>query len=265
MRLLRQVIKSVAAKAGYDVRVVGLMPLPEELPERECYARSAEPAVLYQPWLEPSFRESLRPEVLANTMLPAYKLYILKSLLEQCLLLPGDLFEAGTASGGSSLFMLDTLRKHGVHKRLWTLDTFEGYQGVDPKRDGSHHRDGDLRCASAEEVGKLLDAPGADVKVVAGRIPATLAQVTADALAFAHIDVNLADPTYHATRFCIERLTPGGIILFDDYNWPLTYGARHAIDKACRETGQHVVAIPASTQAFLVRNSAQVRREPATS
>ena len=261
---LRQAIRSLAARLGYDVRVVPLSQLPADLPDRECYARPVEPSRLYQPWLEPSFRESLRPEVIANTMLPAYKLYILQSLLEQCLHLPGDLMEAGTASGGSSLLMLDLLKKRGVHKRLWTLDTFEGYQGVDPGRDGSHVRDGDLRCASAEEVGKLLNTAGADVKIVAGRIPATLAQVTAGALAFAHIDVNLADPTYHATRFCIERLVPGGIILFDDYNWPLTYGARLSIDKACEETGQHVFALPASTQAFLIRNSARIERSGAS-
>jgi hypothetical protein len=54
-----------------------------------------------------------------------------------------------------------------------------------------------------------------------------------------HIDVNLNlyEPTLAATEFCLERLVPGGVIVFDDYCWPLTYGARTAIDEACQSSG----------------------------
>ena len=156
-------IKSVASRLGYEIRRTSINKIPENLPNRDCYALPPEQQVLlYQPWREPSFRQLLRPEIMVNTMLSDAKLYMLKALLEQCMTLSGDLFEAGTASGGSSLFMLDLLRLHGVKKCLWTLDTFEGYSGVDPKRDGTHVRDGDLRCKSEAEVTRLLSVAGGD-------------------------------------------------------------------------------------------------------
>jgi hypothetical protein len=102
-------------------------------------------------------------------------------------------------------------------------------------------------------VARLLANPTVEVNLIAGLIPGTLEQVKADVLCFAHIDVNLYEPTLAATEFCLQRVGKGGVILFDDYGWPATYGARQAIDEVCARHHQQVICVPESTQAFLIR------------
>lgn len=137
---------------------------------------------------------------------------------------------------------------------MWLLDTFAGYQKVDSSKDGQHMHLNDCRCSSQEEVKRLLADQAPDVHIIQGLIPHTLEQVTADKLCFAHIDVNLYEPTLTASNFVLERLVHGGIILFDDYCWPATYGARRAIDEVCAKHHQDIICVPESTQAFLIRN-----------
>jgi len=65
--------------------------------------------------------------------------------------------------------------------------------------------------------------------------------------------VNLHQPTRAATEFCWDRLVPGGIMVFDDYGWPATFGARTAIDEVCAARGAEVICLPETTQAFLIK------------
>jgi len=98
-----------------------------------------------------------------------------------------------------------------------------------------------------------LQDGGSCVRFVEGAIPGTLTQVQTQELAFSHIDVNLYEPTLTATEFCLERTVPGGILVFDDYGWPATYGARMAIDEACRKFSQSVISVPETSQAFVIK------------
>ena len=46
-----------------------------------------------------------------------------------------------------------------------------------------------------------------------------------------HIDANIYTGTKQACEFTIPRTSPGGIIVFDDYNGMCDLGARLAIDQ----------------------------------
>lgn len=246
-------MNKVAGRFGLEVRQAAKNILPETLPDREAYVGPEDFNRFYRPWRNSEAGEYLTPEVIANTLLSAQKLYFLERMVPGTLSLEGDIFEAGTGSGGSSKLILNCQKKHGAKKAMWLLDTFEGYQKVDRARDGNHVNINQCRCRSFEEVGKLLRDAQVTCHLIKGLIPETLNQVRAEKLCFAHIDVNLHEPTYAATEFCLERMVPGGVIVFDDYCWPLTYGARTAIDEVCRRFKQQVVALPESTQAFLIK------------
>jgi hypothetical protein len=231
--------------------------IPNIIPDPELYAGPEDFSRLFRPWLGDDFSRILTPQIMGNTMLSRQKLYLLLQLCRQTLSLEGDLFEAGVASGGSARLMLDCLIRHKVQKTAWLLDTFEGYQNVDKVRDGAHVQLNQCRGNKFEEVERLLANDSIPVKLIKGLIPATLAEVKTAKIAFAHIDVNLYEPTLAATSFCLQRLVPGGIMVFDDYCWPATYGARKAIDEACRVVGQTVICVPESTQAFLIRTPSE--------
>ena len=254
--LVTRLLRAPLARLGYQLAPFSRRQvIPQIIPDPELYAGPEEFHRLFRPWLGEEFGRLLTLQITGNTMLSRQKLYLLLQLCRQTLDVDGDIFEAGVGSGGSARLMLDCLLRHKHRKQVWLLDTFEGYQKVDLKRDGAHVRINQCRCNSKEEVERLLANDTVAVRLIKGLIPATLAGVKTNKIAFAHIDVNLYEPTLAATEFCLQRLTPGGIMLFDDYCWPATYGARKAIDEACAVAGQIVICVPESTQAFLIRST----------
>ena len=54
-------------------------------------------------------------------------------------------------------------------------------------------------------------------RIIVGAIPETLDQVDARAVAFLHIEMNCAPPEVAALHFFWPRLSPGAIVLLDDY------------------------------------------------
>jgi len=256
MSPIKHCLKTLLERTGFGLHRVNRQQLiPPEIPDPELYRGPENFDRLYRPWLGADSDRHFTPAVVQNTMLSRQKLYFLMKTLRQCRHLEGDVFEAGVGSGGSARLMLEVLQQAGLRKRMWLLDTFEGYQKVDAQRDGAHAHLHGCKCDSVETVAALLRNDQVEVRLIKGLIPATLAQVSCQSLAFAHIDVNLYEPTLAATRFCLERLTVGGLMVFDDYNWPATYGARVAIDQACAQHTQDVICLPESTQAFLVKRA----------
>lgn len=233
--------------------------IPEIIPDADLYDIPIDFNRLFQPWRSPSAASLLRPEIAANTLLLPQKLYILRQLVRASLPAEGDIFEAGAGSGGSTRVILDELLAVNSNKRIWSLDTFEGYKKVDPAKDGNHLQMAGCRCASFEDVARLLATPNNQVVLIKGLIPGTLSQVGSERFCFAHIDVNLHEPTLAATDFVLDRLSPSGFVLFDDYAWPATYGARTAIDEACQRRGMEVTVVPGSTQAFLLNTGIKKR------
>lgn len=251
---MRQRIKEFIRQRGYVVLPLAKGQVFSELiPDQSLYGIPGDMHRYYRPWESPSFRQSLSSEALESTMLPILKIYMLLSLLKQTRTLPGAVLEAGVWNGGSARLIADYLDSIGSDKPLWLLDTFEGYDAVNNQKDGVQPTKGHMRGRSIDEVKALFLKTKTQVHFVKGAIPGTLSAVDATEISFAHIDVNLYEPTRQATEFCLERMPRGGVVMFDDYNWPATYGAKQGIDEACLRFGQEVVSIPESTQAFLIR------------
>ena len=254
MNALKKVIRRSVGRMGYQLNPSNRAQLiPPEIPDAELYAGPEDFSRLFRPWRGPEYDRWFTPEIVQNTMLSRQKLYFLLKLLGLTLHLKGDVFEAGVGSGGSARLMLDCLVRAKSTKRMWLLDTFAGYQKVDPAKDGVHVQLNQCKCNSKADVERLLASNSAPVNLIEGLIPATLSQVNTNALSFAHIDVNLYEPTLAATDFVLERLALGGVIVFDDYCWPSTYSARKAIDYVCSQRRQEIICVPESTQAFLIK------------
>lgn len=254
MNWLKQLLKLPLARAGYQFhRFNRTQIIPPEIPDPSLYTGPEDFSRLFRPWLGPEYERWFTPSVVQNTMLSRQKLYFLLKLIRQTMAREGDVLEAGVGSGGSARLMLDCLLSAGGgQKRLWLLDTFAGYQKVDCARDGGHVQLDQCKCNSKADVERLLVNAKVEVKLIEGLIPQTLAQVKTISLCFAHIDVNLYEPTLAATDFALERLVKGGAILFDDYCWPATFSARRAIDEVCARRGCEIICVPESTQAFLI-------------
>ncbi len=70
-----------------------------------------------------------------------------------------------------------------------------------------------------------------------------------------HVDVDLYRPTRDTVEFFYPRLSPGGVILFDDYGSAMCPGAARAVDEFVAGCPEPLIESP-TQQAFLIKRQA---------
>lgn len=161
--------------------------------------------------------------------------------------LPGDFVECGVWRGGSSMAAALTFMEMGDTSRdLWLFDTFEGMpppQAVDVRYDGvsaqalldSHARTTDdhyWAVAPLEDVNANLTAigyPREKWHCIKGRVEETIPAQAPASIALLRLDTDWYESTKHELEHLYRRVTPGGVIIIDDYGW--YDGARKAVDE----------------------------------
>jgi hypothetical protein len=91
-------------------------------------------------------------------------------------------------------------------------------------------------------VGNYAEWPNA--RTVQGVVAEVLEQLKLDRVAFLHQDMNCAYPERAALEHFWEKLSPGGMVLLDDY---ASYGynaTATAIDEAAKLLGTEVLSLP---------------------
>jgi hypothetical protein len=145
--------------------------------------------------------------------------------------IPGDIVECGIASGGSLLFMGLLLKRLNATRALWGFDTFEGLPAPtanDPDYEVAKRFTGKYR-GDRDEVRLLLNVHNVETHLVPGLFQKTLPNCPVDRIAFLHIDGDWYDSVRTCLDCLYDKLSPGGIIQFDDYgHWA---GSRKAVDE----------------------------------
>ena len=164
---------------------------------------------------------------------------------------PGEVIECGAYRGATSLLLALLGRLNGLRQAVLMLDTFAGMPAVsayDFGRSGGEFRP---PADQVELIRRQAEALGvADrVEVHRGLFADTFAALAPRALRFAlvHIDANIYQGTLEACAFTIPRVSPGGAVVFDDYNGVCDLGARLAIDEYCADKGFKPLPLVASS------------------
>lgn len=181
-----------------------------------------------------------------------WRLWMLTRLARLARGVRGDYAEFGTYRGGCAFMILST---GGVPpgRRLLLFDTFTGVPArrLTPRELRAGLAGAWREGASARNVRDRL-APWSDQVVVrAGDVFETVPAHDVDALAFAHLDLNASAPTVHVLEHVFPRMSPGGVVVFDDYGWDRYEDQRAAIDAYFASRPEEVVALPTG-QAFVV-------------
>lgn len=164
--------------------------------------------------------------------------YALLELLKIVGDVPGDTVEVGVFRGTTSWLLCDATAGSG--RRHWAIDSYAGLS--EPQNaDGRYWRKGDM-AASEEDVRRLL-APF-DVEVVKGWVPAVLDEVRVAEVAFAHVDVDLYEPTLASLEHFYPLLSPGAVLICDDYGFDSCPGARRAMDEFMARRPEPIVHLP---------------------
>jgi hypothetical protein len=170
--------------------------------------------------------------------------FVLSQLLKYTVGVDGDYIEFGVYKGASAFLMSVFVEMHKLNKHIHLVDSFEGLSEPDPKIDGTYWKPGDLKASFVSPALSKYDF----VKVYKGWIPDVFKHLPSDLrISFAHIDVDLYEPTKESLIFTLYRLSHGGIILFDDYYFETCPGAKKAVDETLGE--DNVIILPTG-QAF---------------
>jgi O-methyltransferase len=163
--------------------------------------------------------------------------FLLRELLKLVDHIEGDTAEAGVYEGASSWIICGARGGRSTH---WAFDSFEGLSAPS-EHDGDFWHAGDLTAAEAD-ARALLEPLGA--VVLKGWIPSVFAEARIERLAFAHVDVDIHDPTLAAFECFYDLLVPGGVMVCDDYGFTPCAGAKLAVDEFMAERPEQVLHCP---------------------
>lgn len=164
----------------------------------------------------------------------------------------GDFVECGVNRGFLSSAIMEYLNWDTRLRTFYLLDTFTGL-------DERYISEAELEAGALYKNQKLLEsgfyidridtvianfAQWRNVKIVPGAIAETLAQVPTKQVAFLHLDMNHALPEVAAAEHFWPRLTPGALILLDDYAYHGFRNQKLAMDKFANKKGVQILSLP---------------------
>jgi O-methyltransferase len=164
---------------------------------------------------------------------------------------PGDFVELGVFKGHTALFCAEYVGFADVAKRWWLYDTFEGIP-ADQMEEGWAAPNERLYVNTytyEEVVGRFAAFPNIDV--IKGRVPEVLADRSPNQIAFIHVDLNNTQAEIAALDILFDRVTVGGVILFDDYCWAASRPQHDAENAWFAKRGLQILPLPTGQGVFV--------------
>jgi hypothetical protein len=199
--------------------------------------------------LEPDFLR-LYERCRAETMTSIERMYALYQAVRYAVDrdVPGDFVECGVWRGGSVMLMaLALLELERSDRTIWLFDTFTGMTPPSPEDIqemsgraateilAERERSADdpfWGVASRAHVEENLHATGYPMsrfRVVEGDVMTTIPLETPVRIALLRLDTDWYATTRHEMEQLYPRLSPGGVLIIDDYGY--WRGARKAVDE----------------------------------
>lgn len=200
--------------------------------------------------------------VAVQSLITRYEMY--RRILD----VPGNIIECGVYKGNSFAFLAHLsviLEPFAINRQLIGFDTFAGFRsitsGADPE-DVSSTTFGDTSKQLLEQSLSLIDEirPVNSVprfQLVEGDIVETVPDFAAKhpwmTCALLILDTDLYMPTRAALETFLPRMSPGAIIVFDEFNYSNFSGESLAIREFKEVTGMRLRKLPyESCSAFVV-------------
>jgi len=177
---------------------------------------------------------------------------------QNALLIPGDFVECGVHTGLLSLTVAHFVDFATLDRRFWLFDTFAGIpldRVSDEER--AHAAINNQTFTDCYEFSRRNFAPYPNAHLVRGILPESLSQAFIDRIAYLSMDLNNATAEMTSIEQLWPRLSPGAIVVLDDYAFTGYEPQHEAWDQFARAHGQMVLTIPTG-QGLLIKPPATV-------
>lgn len=174
-----------------------------------------------------------------------WRVYNLIKLAGVALQREGDFVECGVDRGGMSLALLTFYGQKLSDRRFWLFDTFQGL--VDTQMNEVEQEKnlfGKERYPDVYAQVRDTFSPFENVRIIRGAIPDTLDQYSGHEVAYLHIDMNVAYPEVKALDFFWPRISPGGVVVLDDYGFPRRTEQKKAMDACAQRLDTEIILMP---------------------
>jgi hypothetical protein len=182
----------------------------------------------------------------------------------------GDFVECGVNRGFLSSAIMEYLDWDARDKTFYLLDTFKGLDQRFVSDEERHlgameENERKLSCGfyvQGVESVRANFAQWKNVRIIQGSIPETLTQVRSAKVAYLHLDMNCAPPEIAALNHFWDRLSPGAVVLLDDYAFRGCEAQKESMDALTKAKNVMVASLPTG-QGILVKPPEGVSRKSA--
>jgi len=176
------------------------------------------------------------------------------------LLIPGDFVECGVHTGLLSLTVAHFLDFAKLDRTLWLLDTFAGIPLERVSAQEKAHA-AELNAAVYFDCYDLACrnfAPFPNARLVRGILPDSFTETSIDQIAYLSIDLNNADAEMATIERLWPKLSPGAIVVLDDYAFTGYESQFHAWNDFARSKGKMILTVPTG-QGILINSGASAQ------
>ena len=209
--ILKEGIKRIANRLGLEVR---------RLPKQSLLYTRTIPEATYSPWNGDVIFQGTYEDIKAHTLVDRYRCYELWSLTEQSKKIEGSILEVGVWRGGTGALIAKKAELCGISTPVYLCDTFAGVPKAGPE--DSLYRGGEYADTSRAAVERLVykHLRLTNVRILEGVFPEdTSHHIEQETFRFCHIDVDIYQSAKATTEWVWDRLSIGGIIVYDDYGF----------------------------------------------
>jgi hypothetical protein len=152
-----------------------------------------------------------------RTMLGYDRLYTFWQAAGNLVNVPGAVAEVGSYRGGSAYFIASAFKQTtGGEVPMHVFDTFEGHPEDAITEHDEFHEAGQFQRTTYEGVCKYL-SPFSQLQIHKGDVTLALPHLPESTYRLVHIDTDLYQPTNVCLDYFGQRISPGGVIVLDDY------------------------------------------------
>ena len=253
LRVIKSLIKELCAKAGVAI-----------LNRRGRYFQDGLFTVHSDHFrADPAFRSAYARGVQAGHGVDPefeWRVHVATWAAKRALRVEGDFVECGVNAGFMSSAIMKKLDWNTCGRRFYLIDTFSGPVLTQYSREEIEKERLSIAVQALKAGAYVTDierihenfTEWPNALILQGAVPEILDKVEFGLIAFLHIDMNCALPEQRALEFFWDRLSPGAVVLLDDYAY---YGhdcQRDAIDIASRNLGADILSLPTG-QGLIIR------------
>ncbi|MBI5874097.1 MAG: class I SAM-dependent methyltransferase [Candidatus Omnitrophica bacterium] len=211
MKIIGEINRILKNKFGFEIHIVKDLVVP-----KKDYL-----------WIERKQFKNIYNTYANYTLVDEERCYQIYQFLHHSFSLQGDMAEIGVYRGGTAGLIAETSSRES--KKVYLFDTFCGLPVANSVKD-THWKGGEFSDTCYEDIKKLLSKFG-HIEIYKGFFPETAEPVKNKSFCFIHVDVDIYQSALDCCNFFYDRLTKGGIIIFDDYGFIGSEGLKSAVDE----------------------------------